>query len=128
MILRQGAGWVSPESMKLKNGYWYLASPYSKYPDGLEKAFLDAARAAGWFNNRGISVYSPIVHTHPIAKVAGIDPVDQEFWLEVDRPMMNAAHGLIVLQLEGWEESSGIAYEIEVFQDTEQEIIYAEPK
>jgi len=29
-------------------GYWYLASPYSKYPQGLVEAFEEVCRAAAW--------------------------------------------------------------------------------
>lgn len=48
-------------------GLVYLATPYSKYPRGIEAAFVDASRLAACLVRLGISVYSPIAHTHPIA-------------------------------------------------------------
>ena len=43
----------------------YLATPYSKYPAGLQQAFVDAAKLAALLLRSGMNVYSPIAHTHP---------------------------------------------------------------
>lgn len=105
-------------------GYWYLATPYSKYALGLEQAFQDAARAAGLLIRNGVRVYSPIAHTHPIAMAAGIDPLCHAIWLPADLPMMQAAAGLLVLRMPGFTQSYGIREEIKEFF-TAKKPIYA---
>lgn len=94
----------------------YLATPYSKYADGIENAFRDAARLAGALLKTGVNVYSPICHTHPIAIYGRIDPLDHAIWLPFDQLMMDRCDNLIVAHMDGWEESKGVAYEIEYFR------------
>lgn len=98
------------------DGLWYLATPYSKYPRGLEKAFVEACRAAALLVRHGVRVYSPIAHTHPVAIHGGIDPLDHSIWLPADKPFMDAACGLLVVRMTGWAESYGIGEEIKVFE------------
>lgn len=95
----------------------YVATPYSKFPDGIEAAFRASCVVAGELLKRGLRVYSPIAHTHPIAEYAKIDLFDHDIWLPFDEAMMNACGTLIVAQLPGWEDSRGIAHEIEYFRN-----------
>lgn len=94
----------------------YLATPYSKYPGGIEKAFQDASALAAKLLRLGVSVYSPIAHTHPIAVYGNIDPHDHDIWLPFDEAMMRACEYLLVAEMPGWQESKGIAYEIAFFE------------
>jgi hypothetical protein len=98
-----------------ESGYWYLATPYSKYAKGIWEAFEESCRAAAWLIRQGISVYCPIAHTHPVALHGGIDPLDHQIWIPVDAPIMAGASGLIVCMMDGWEDSYGIAQEIAMF-------------
>lgn len=107
--------------------FYYLASPYSRYPAGIEQAFRDACRETGLLIRAGIPVFSPIAMTHPVAMVCGMDPLDHSIWLAADRPMMDAAEGIIVCQMEGWEHSYGIAEEIKVFKAANKVVIYMVP-
>lgn len=107
--------------------YWYLGSPYSKYPLGLEAAFNDICFIAGKFAQEGIPVYSPIAHTHPIAHRAGINPFDHSIWLPFDHPMMVAAGGLIVVKMVTWDQSYGLQKEIEYFQSEAKPVRYLDP-
>jgi len=95
--------------------FWYLATPYSKYADGLEAAFIEAAKATAFFVKNGVRVYSPIAHTHPVAVHGGLDPLDHAIWLPADRPFMETAYGLVVVKMPGWDASYGIGEEIKVF-------------
>lgn len=106
----------------------YLATPYSKYPLGIEQAFEDAAALAAALVRAGIKVYSPIAHTHPIAVHGGIDPLDHAVWMPFDEAMMAKADLLIVAQMTGWEESKGIAIEIEVFERARKPIFLFDPE
>ena len=105
------------------SGFWYLATPYSKYEAGIEQAFIDACHAAAWLIRHGVPVMSPIAHTHPIAIHGKIDPLDVELWIEADRPMMAAAKGLIVCELDGWDTSWGVSEEIDEFNGQGKPVI-----
>jgi hypothetical protein len=107
--------------------FWYLATPYSKYPEGLEAAFALACGQAALFARAAVPVYSPIAHTHPIAAIGEIDPYDHKIWLPFDEPMMHAAHGLIVLMADSWQQSYGMKVEIEQFKAAGKPVIYMTP-
>ena len=107
--------------------FWYLASPYSLYPGGLEAAFVAACRNAALLIRAGVPVYSPIAHMHPVAVQGGIDPLDHDIWLPADAPMMAAASGLIVLELETWRDSRGIRFEIDDFGAASKPIVQMSP-
>lgn len=121
----------APQAGELKElaeyGLCYLATPYSKYPDGIESAFKDAAALAGKLLRCGVKVYSPISHTHPIAVNAHIDPLDHAIWLPFDRAMMDRCEVLLVAKMRGWERSHGIAHEIEVFTEAHKPVLYLDP-
>lgn len=107
--------------------FWYLATPYSKFPGGIDKAFEAACREAALLIRNGIPVYCPIAHTHPIAMVGEINPYDHDIWLPADGPFMDAARGLIVCQLPAWDTSYGIAEEINVFTAAKRPIVFMTP-
>lgn len=107
--------------------YWYLATPYSKYPGGLEAAFVLACKATADLIRAGVRVYSPIAHTHPVALHGEIDPYDHGIWLPADQPFMDAAKGVIVLRAETWEQSYGIKCEIAAFEAAGKPVIYMDP-
>lgn len=102
----------------------YLATPYSKYPKGLDQAFKDAANLAGKLLKMGVKVYSPIAHTHPIAIHGNLDPYDHRIWLPFDEAIMAKADAMVVAKMDGWSESKGIAHEIGVFGQAEKPIYY----
>ena len=109
------------------NALIYIATPYSRYRAGITAAFGDAAALAAELLKRGINVYSPIVHTHPIAIHGGIDPVDHGIWLPFDAVMITKADALLVAKMDGWEESFGIEHEIDEFKKAGKPIYYLEP-
>lgn len=91
----------------------YLASPYS-HPDPVVRvARFDAAcRVAARLMRAGEPVFSPIAHSHPIER--HFDAIqDFEFWMKQDLPLLAAAGRLIVLRLDGWDLSRGVARELE---------------
>ena len=105
------------------NEIWYLATPYNKYPLGRVAAYKDAVRNASAVLDRGELVYSPIAHSHPIHEVK---PRDSEVWMQIDRLLIPACHGLIVCKLPGWQESVGVCEEIENFQRRGRTVRYME--
>lgn len=107
--------------------FWYLGSPYSKYPTGLYDAFFQACRARGLLVRAGILCFCPVVHSHNVAEICGMDPRSHAIWMPSERPIMEAAMGLIVLKLEGWDESVGLAEEIDFFREKNLPVVYMEP-
>jgi hypothetical protein len=94
----------------------YLATPYSKYPAGQEAAYRDASTAAAELVRQNIPVFCPIAHTHPIAVYGNIDLLDLSIWLPADKPFIDLAGAIAVVQMEGWYVSNGITHEIATFR------------
>jgi hypothetical protein len=90
----------------------YLACPYSHPDPEVEAARFEAANvAAGALMKRGDLVFSPISHSHPIHLAHGL-PGDFGFWKAFDVWMIGACEAVVVLLLDGWQQSKGIAAEI----------------
>ena len=97
----------------------YLGSPYSKRAEklgGLGAAYIEACQLTARLIQAGVRVFSPICHSHGIALHGNIDPLDQTFWTDFDAVMLHVCRVLIVAHLDGWQESTGIAHEIEFFE------------
>jgi hypothetical protein len=95
--------------------FFYLATPFSKNPLGIDAAYRMACIARGYLVRAGIPCFSPIVHSYPVAFVCNIDPSSHDIWLPAERPILEAAFGLIVYGAEGWDQSYGIGEEIKAF-------------
>lgn len=104
--------------------FWYMATPYSKYEDGIEAAFHDAAKGAARLAAEGVKLFSPIAHSHPLAIYGSLDPLDLKLWMPLCEPLMHAAHGLIVYQLPGWGDSYGVECEQCAFRQTGRPVEY----
>lgn len=105
----------------------YVASPYSKYPEGIEAAFREVSRVTGKLLQAGVKGYSPIAHTHPIALYAEIDPYDYDVWLPFDGAMMAASAAMVVVKMTGWDNSFGINHERDVFNAANKPIFELDP-
>ena len=102
----------------------YVATPYSKYKDGLDAAYEEACAVTGELLRFHIKAFSPIAHSHGIAEHAWIDPLDHQFWMRADKTYIEKADALIVVQLDGWDESVGVAMEIRDFREAGKPIEY----
>ena len=105
----------------------YLATPYSKYPGGIDAAFHAAAMLAARLLRAGYVAYSPIAHTHPIAMHGGIDPLAHAIWLPFDAEMMRVCDALLVATLPGWDESRGVREEISCFEQARKPVYLLNP-
>jgi hypothetical protein len=108
-----------------KDDYWYLATEYSKYPEGLDEAYNMALYHMSILMKAGVNVYCPIVHNHEVSKT-GL-PTDHDYWMAVDLPMLKHAYGCIVVKTPTWETSSGIRHEIDYCKKHARIVIYMEP-
>ena len=100
--------------MSTKNGFIYLAQPYSSPDEAtilyrVEQAFKATAKLM----DEGNLVFSPIVHTHELGKYINPDlAIKHEFWMEQDIAILRHAAELRILMLEGWQHSKGLAQEV----------------
>lgn len=89
----------------------YLASPYT-HPDPFvrEERYLRTAKALTFLLAREEWAYSPIVHCHELAKIGGL-PVDHLFWQKYDFHMLSKCDKFVILRIDGWQRSKGVAAE-----------------
>jgi nucleoside 2-deoxyribosyltransferase len=61
----------------------------------------------------GNAVFSPIAHSHGVADYMPEHiRLNGDFWMEQDLPLLAKCDEIVVLCLEGWEQSSGVQQEI----------------
>jgi hypothetical protein len=89
----------------------YLACPYT-HPDPAvrDQRFEAACVATASLMRAGRSVFSPIVHSHPLVRY-GL-PVEWDFWQAQDCEHLRGCDCVVVLTLEGWETSVGVQAEV----------------
>jgi hypothetical protein len=90
----------------------YLASPYSKYPRGLDAAHHDICVIAGKLKGLGLYAFCPIAHCHYIAKVCDFDS-SYNFSAEFNKLMISRSDIFVIAMLDGWDQSEGVAGEKE---------------
>lgn len=105
----------------------YLASPYTHTDHEVrQQRFEQACDAAAAIINRGVVVYSPIAHSHPIAARNKL-PTDWEFWERLDREFIARSDEMHVLMLAGWRESKGVTAEIAIANELGIPVVFVEP-
>jgi hypothetical protein len=109
-------------------GFWYLESPYTLYPGGLDAAAVEALKIAGRLLRRSIRVFAPVPYFHIIAIEANLDPVNQEFWLAICKDFVDNARGGLIANMEGWQNSLGIARENKWFAEAHKPIFLMHPE
>ena len=99
----------------------YLASPYTKLDH--EDAFRKACHAAALLINLGNVVFSPIAHSHYIAKFHSL-PKDVDFWRKQNHAFLDWCDELWVLEIEGSKCSKGVLEEIKYAKSIGKDIHY----
>lgn len=102
----------------------YVATPYTKYQHGHNAAAYDAAEVTANLMRLGICAFSPIAHSHAVARVGRLDKVDHEFWQRMDAPWVRLAEACIVVKMPGWEESYGVQHEIGEFRAAGKPVVF----
>ena len=89
----------------------YLASPYShEDPAVREQRFEEVSAAAAALMARGVHLFCPITHTHPMA-VQGSLPTDFAFWEQCDRWYLERCDAIVIAKIDGWRQSNGVKAE-----------------
>jgi hypothetical protein len=115
-----------PPELHIDTGYWYLASPYTRYVEGIDAAAEEVSKVAAQLISAGVQVFCPISHAHFIAKISGLDPLDHKLWMALNQPFMDAAHGLLIVKMPGWKTSQGVGEEISAFKRSGKPISHME--
>jgi len=104
----------------------YLASPYSDKSTAVQyDRYSMAVSAVAALVRNGCFVFSPIVHSHPVAMLSDM-PGDYAYWQDFDEAMLRRCDRMIVLKLQGWRTSLGVQAEIEVAMRLGMNIEYME--
>ena len=106
------------------DSFAYLATPFTRFSRGIIAAHDEACKVTAALLLHGVPCYSPIAHSFPIAITGQIDPLDHTFWMAACKPFMRAAACLIVVKLDGWDQSAGIRLEMDAFDRAGKPIWY----
>ena len=101
----------------------YLAAPYtSDDPTVRQQRFEANCQAAAELIHRGKIVFSPIAMTHNLCRY-GL-PLNWEFWQQIDRRFLDLCDEVVVLMLDGWQQSVGVQAEIAIARELGKPVTY----
>lgn len=91
----------------------YIGSPYSHPdPEVVEENYKKVSRLAAKLCSKGHVAFSPITYGHTLLGFHEM-PGDWEFWKSFCLSFLEKSDELLVYKMEGWENSKGLAAEIE---------------
>lgn len=111
------------------SGYYYISNPYNGTDDQRQNRMEAAAHCCAALIKSGIHAFSPIVHNHSMLQVVGDFTIQERKFLLLpfDFSLLKSSVGMIVLKLDGWKESYGVAKEIQLCQEKNIPIFYSTP-
>lgn len=90
----------------------FLSSPFSHPNNAIREDRVTAAgNACAWLYRQDYLPMSPIAHWHRIAQRNKL-PTEAMAWTEWNRQWVYASDAVVVLELNGWRDSQGIAMEV----------------
>lgn len=90
----------------------YLASPYTHQNKAIEEErYTVTMEVTAILISRGLPIFSPIVHCHPMAQQFDM-PTDAKSWELYNGDFIRKASSMYVLTIAGWKESKGVTQEI----------------
>jgi hypothetical protein len=111
---------------------YFIAGPYTDTDDAVKNFRYEAlTRAYAQYIAHQHTAVCCITLTHPpdkiISRQKGIATLGSAYWTDADVPFMNISQTLVVVQLPGWEKSTGTQKEIAYFRAQGKPILYIEP-
>ncbi len=104
----------------------YLVSPFTHDDPVVRRQRFEAAcRAAATLISRGRTVFSPIAHSFVIC-LHGL-PLDWRFWERHDRRFLELCDEVVVLMLDGWQQSVGVHAEIAIARELGKPVTFLRP-
>jgi Domain of unknown function (DUF1937) len=104
----------------------YIASPYTRTPN-IDLAFEQIARITAQLSISGLTAFSPIVHGHSMVRAANLDHTDPAAFAALNKKMLHISDILIVVWMEGWNQSTGVKEEIAYFESMHKPIYDYDP-
>jgi hypothetical protein len=102
----------------------YIASPYSHESVAImQERFEQVRDFTAELIKSNVCAFSPIAHTHEMAQTNRM-PTDFQFWQDYCLSMLKKADKMVVLKIFGWEQSIGVAAEIEYCHQQGIEVEY----
>jgi hypothetical protein len=115
---------------KLREKYrrGYLASPCRSYLGSYDEAVSECERIAGELAAEGVVVFPAIASGACLVRGnADLDPYDNDFWFEYYKTEMEDCDYLLIAEMKGWKDSTGIYDEKEWFQSCGRPVFYLNP-
>jgi hypothetical protein len=104
----------------------YIASPYSHFDEEMrENNYRKVSEIASKMIAMGNVAISPIAYGHPLLQFTEM-PGDWEFWKNFCLSILAKCDEMIVCKMKGWEESRGIAEEIQFAKENNIPVEYLE--
>lgn len=105
---------------------YYLSCPYNDSNTELSHLRLEAAnKATAELLKAGKIVFSPLTHNVTLLKY-GL-PTGWEFWGPLDEALIQRCDKLLVLKIDGWDKSSGVAKEMAIAESLGKPIEFIDP-
>ena len=109
--------------VNLMSKLYYLGQPYShKNPDVMHQRFIDGCKAEAQLVLQGFHIYGPIPETVSVATYGKLEGTGWLQWREQDLDKLNRCDVLLILLLEGWQDSQGLRGEIKFALQNHKEI------
>lgn len=106
--------------------FTFLISPYTGTRAQQEERYHQACSAAHYLHKRGMQVFSPIVHWHPIAKFYNL-PEKVDYWWSMSQTFLTQSNSVTILCIHGWLESVGCRREINFAKRCQLQRYYLTP-
>jgi hypothetical protein len=91
----------------------FISSPYSHPDDNIrEQNYEKVSQIVAEYVSNGVIAISPITYGHTLIKFKNM-PNDWQFWNNFCLSLLKRCDELWVLKMDGWNNSKGIAEEIE---------------
>jgi hypothetical protein len=108
--------------------YYYISNPYNGTDEQKEERAQIAAAVCAKLIKMGIHAWSPIVHNHAMMKFNQFTLEERRsLILNFDFSLLKSARGMILITIDGWEQSYGVRAEIELCQKLSIPIKYLDP-
>ena len=102
----------------------YFASCYTHLdPKVMEERATKIMAKTAELIRSGYFVFSPITHSHEMAKRHNL-PSTFEYWAAANHSMIDWCDTVMVLKLDGWDESKGVDDEITYAHLTKKRVVF----
>jgi hypothetical protein len=110
---------------------YYLGNPYRHEDPSVEdERILKTTQAAGTLIRYGIktgamlNILAPVLQNYHIDRTNKFTPEEMNCVLNLDLTLLAKSDGMIVLTLDGWEDSTGLKLEIDFCKQNNKPIYY----